>query len=180
MKRLLAGLLALSLVVAGCGGKQRREPAAPGGQSCEAPDGRITIATGNSGGVYYVLGRGLAQLISGNTRLKATAAETGASVPTIQQLVAGTYDIAFLLADTAADAVTGNDSFDGKQQKIQALARIYPNCTQVLLRTDSGINSIADMRGKRISTGSPKSGTEVIANRLLRAAGLNPDTDVQA
>ena len=179
MRRLLAGLTAFALVLTGCGGKQRAEEAA-GGQECAATAGRITIATGNSGGVYYVLGGGLAQLISGNTPLRATAAETGASVQNVQQLVAGTYDVAFSLADTAADAVRGKGAFDGQPQRVQALARIYPNSTQVLVRTDSGIGSVADMRGKRISTGSPKSGTEVIANRLLRAAGLDPDTDVQA
>jgi TRAP transporter TAXI family solute receptor len=181
MKRALAAVAVLALAVTGCGGKQQTDQAAPGGtQSCEAGEGRITIATGNSGGVYYVLGGGLAQLISNNTKLRATAAETGASVQNIQQLVAGNYDVAFSLADTAADAVRGKGSFDGKPQKIQALSRIYPNSTQVLVRTDSGINSVADMKGKRISTGSPKSGTEVIANRLLQAAGLKPDTDVQA
>jgi TRAP transporter TAXI family solute receptor len=181
MKRALAAAAVLALAVTGCGGKQQADPPAQGGgQSCEAGEGRITIATGNSGGVYYVLGGGLAQLISNNTKLRATAAETGASVQNIQQLVAGNYDVAFSLADTAADAVRGKGSFNGKPQKIQALSRIYPNSTQVLVRTDSGINSVADMKGKRISTGSPKSGTEVIANRLLQAAGLKPDTDVQA
>jgi TRAP transporter TAXI family solute receptor len=177
-------LLAVALVLAatGCGGKQTPDSASArnGQASCEATEGRITIATGNSGGVYYVLGGGLAQLISNNTKLKATAAETGASVQNIQQLVNKDYDIAFSLADTAADAVNGKGTFDGKPQQIQALARLYPNSTQVLVRTGSGINSMADMRGKRISTGSPKSGTEVIANRLLTAAGLNPETDVQA
>jgi TRAP transporter TAXI family solute receptor len=181
MKRALAAAAVLALAVTGCGGKQQTDsPAASGTQSCEAGEGRITIATGNSGGVYYVLGGGLAQLISNSTKLRATAAETGASVQNIQQLVAGNYDVAFSLADTAADAVRGKGSFDGKPQKIQALSRIYPNSTQVLVRTDSGINSVTDMKGKRISTGSPKSGTEVIANRLLQAAGLKPDTDVQA
>jgi TRAP transporter TAXI family solute receptor len=181
MKRALAAVAVLALAVTGCGGKQQAGPAATGGgTSCEAGEGRITIATGNSGGVYYVLGGGLAQLISGNTKLRATAAETGASVQNIQQLAAGNYDVAFSLADTAADAVAGKGSFDGKPQKVQALARIYPNSTQVLVRTDAGIGSVADMKGKRISTGSPKSGTEVIANRLLQAAGLKPDTDVQA
>lgn len=181
MKRALAAAAVLALAVTGCGGKQQTDsPAAGGGtQSCEAGEGRITIATGNSGGVYYVLGGGLAQLISNTTKLRATAAETGASVQNIQQLVAGNYDVAFSLADTAADAVRGKGSFDGKPQKIQALSRIYPNSTQVLVRADAGITSIADMKGKRISTGSPKSGTEVIANRLLQAAGLK-DTDVQA
>jgi TRAP transporter TAXI family solute receptor len=180
--KVAVGVLAVGLVAAGCGGKQT--PAAssgdPGGAACEAADGRITIATGNSGGVYYVVGGGLAKLISDNTKLKATAAETGASVQNIQQLVAGDYDMAFSLADTAADAVAGKGPFEGKPQQVQALTRLYPNYTQVLVRTDSGIDSIADMRGKRISTGSPKSGTEVIAQRLLTAAGLNPETDVQA
>ena len=181
MKRAVTAVVALALAVAGCGGKQQTDQAAPGGaRSCEAGEGRITIATGNSGGVYYVLGGGLAQLISNNTKLRATAAETGASVQNIQQLVAGNYDVAFSLADTAADAVNGKGSFAGKPQKIQALTRIYPNSTQVLVRTDSGIGSVADMKGKRISTGSPKSGTEVIANRLLQAAGLKPESDVQA
>ncbi|SEP76516.1 hypothetical protein SAMN05216188_101418 [Lentzea xinjiangensis] len=175
------GAIALALVVSGCGGK--RTPTTPdasgGGASCEASDGRITIATGNSGGVYFVVGGGIAKLISDNSKLKASSAETGASVQNIQQLVGGTYDIAFSLADTAADAVNGTGAFT-KKEKVAALTRIYPNYTQVLVRADSGINSVADMRGKRISTGSPKSGTEVIAGRLLKSAGLNIDTDVQA
>jgi uncharacterized protein len=176
------GVLAVGLVAAGCGGKRTPDASSgnPGGAACEAADGRITIATGNSGGVYYVVGGGLAKLISDNTKLKATAAETGASVQNIQQLVAGDYDMAFSLADTAADAVAGKGAFDGKPQDVKALTRLYPNYTQVLVRADSGIDTVADMRGKRISTGSPKSGTEVIANRLLTAAGLNPETDVQA
>ncbi|MEU7478686.1 TAXI family TRAP transporter solute-binding subunit [Lentzea sp. NPDC042327] len=182
LRRYAIGAIALALVVSGCGGK--RTPTTPdagsGSQaSCEASDGRITIATGNSGGVYFVVGGGLAKLISDNSKLKASAAETGASVQNVQQLVGGTYDIAFSLADTAADAVNGTGAFTTKQ-KVSALARIYPNYTQVLVRADSGINSIADMKGKRISTGSPKSGTEVIAGRLLKSAGLNIDSDVSA
>ncbi|TDV50675.1 hypothetical protein CLV71_10615 [Actinophytocola oryzae] len=171
--------MAVALAATACGGKQTNDEAAQSSGSCEASNGRITIATGNTGGVYYTLGGGLAQLISNNTPLKANAAETGASVQNIQQLVAGDYDIAFALADSAADAVNGKDSFEGKPQEVEALARIYSNYTQVVVRADSGIDSVADMRGKRISTGSPKSGTEVIANRLLRAAGLS-ESDVSA
>ncbi|MCE7005300.1 TAXI family TRAP transporter solute-binding subunit [Kibdelosporangium philippinense] len=179
MRRTLIGVLGLALVATGCGGKREDAPTAqqPANGACEAADGRVTIATGNVGGVYYVLGGGLAQVISNNSKLKATAADTGASVQNIQQLGDKTYDIAFSLADTAADAVEGKSAFEGKPQKVQALARIYSNYTQVLVRTDSGINSVVDFRGKRISTGSPKSGTEVIANRLLQAAGLK-DADL--
>jgi TRAP transporter TAXI family solute receptor len=178
--RVVAGLVAVGLVAAGCGGKRPTESGDSGAGGCEAAEGRVTIATGNTGGVYYTLGGGLAQLISDNTPIKASAAETGASVQNIQQLVAGDYDIAFSLADSAADAFEGTGSFDGKKQDIKALARIYPNFTQVVVRADSGIETVEDMKGKKISTGSPKSGTEVIANRLLEAAGLDPASDISA
>jgi uncharacterized protein len=172
----VCGVLVAALL-AGCGGKQ--EATGSGGGGCEAGSGQITIATGNSTGVYYVLGGGLAKVISDNTDLRATASETGASVQNIQQLVGGDYDIAFSLADTAAAAAEGVDPFDEKQP-IRALARIYSNYTHVIVRKSSGITSMETMRGKRISTGSPKSGTEVIAGRLLTAAGLDPAKDVQA
>jgi len=181
--RTVAMVLIAGLVVAGCGGKRTEDGSAGeqgGAITCEATQGRITIATGNATGVYFALGGGLAQLISDNTTLRATAAETGASVQNIEQLVAGDYDLAFSLADTAADAVQGKAAFEGKPAKIRALTNLYLNYTHVIARTDSGIRSVADMRGKRISTGSPRSGTEVIANRLLQAAGLVPDKDIQA
>lgn len=181
--RVCAVVLAVVLTVAGCGGKRTDAGAvaAPSGDlGCAATEGRITIATGNATGVYFALGGGLAQLISDSTALRATAAETGASVQNIEQLVAGDYDVAFSLADTAADAVTGSGAFAGRPAAVQALTSLYPNYTQVIVRADSGIRTIADMRGKRISTGSPKSGTEVIANRVLASAGLDPDVDVSA
>jgi TRAP transporter TAXI family solute receptor len=168
---LLAGALT------GCGG--RRDGATTAAGDCAAGSGRVTIATGNSTGVYYTMGGGLAQVIEANTDLSATAAETGASVQNIEQLVAGEYDIAFSLADTAADAVQGKASFTSPQP-VAALARIHANYTHVVVRTDSGINAVADMAGKRISTGSPRSGTEVIANRLLTAAGVDPASGVSA
>jgi TRAP transporter TAXI family solute receptor len=141
---------------------------------------RIGIATGNATGVYFALGNAYAaQLGAGGGKVKATAAETGASVQNIQQLVAGTYGVAFSLADTAADAINGTNSFTSKQP-IAALARIHTNYTQVIVRKAAGIKDVAGMRGKRVSTGSPKSGTEVIANRLLTAAGLDPAKDVRA
>jgi uncharacterized protein len=181
--RTIAVLLAAGLVITGCGGKRADTGAAAGPSgdiTCEASGGRITIATGNATGVYFALGGGLAQVISNNSRLRATAAETGASVQNIEQLVAGDYDIAFSLADTAADAVAGTGAFDGRPVTVRALTNLYPNYTHVIVRADSGIGTVADMRGKRISTGSPKSGTEVIANRVLQAAGLDPNTDIQA
>ncbi|MGH4018319.1 MAG: TAXI family TRAP transporter solute-binding subunit [Pseudonocardiaceae bacterium] len=179
---LLATALAVTSLVA-CGGRQQTATPAPGGAGCEiTADRRIAVATGNTGGVYYVLGGAFAEAVSAATggKLKATAAETGASVQNIQQVVAGNYQVAFSLADTASDAVNGTGSFAGSPQPIRALARLYPNFSQVVVRADAGISTLADLRGKRVSTGSPKSGTEVIASRMLRAAGLNPATDLAA
>ena len=171
---------AVALAFSACGGQQEQNAAGSGvdESSCDPGEGRLNIATGNSTGVYYVVGGGLAQVINDETDLQATAAETGASVQNIQQLVAGDYDMAFSLADTATDAVNGDGDFDGAQD-VSTLGRLYDNYTQVVVRSDSGIDSIEDFAGKRISTGSPQSGTEVIANRMIEESGLEV-SDVKA
>jgi uncharacterized protein len=167
--------IAAALSLAACGGQREPEPDA-GGQG----GGRLTIATGNTTGVYYQLGGALASLISSKLEgYRATASETGASVQNIQGLMAGNYDIAFSLGDTAADAVNGKNSFKAPQDVV-ALTRLYPNYTQVAVRASSGITKIADLKGKRVSTGSPNSGTEVIARRLLESVGLDPARDITA
>ena len=186
VSRRVAGVMMvlLAMVVSvGCGGRQTDGANDIGTQvSCAVgAETRVSIATGNSTGVYYSLGNAFAEQLSAATdgKLKATAAETGASMQNIQQLVDDQYQVAFSLFDTATDAVNGTGAFTSKQP-VQALARIYDNYTHVVVRTDSGIVSVADLKGKVISTGSPESGTEVIANRLLQTAGLDPETDIAA
>ncbi|MGQ0575906.1 MAG: TAXI family TRAP transporter solute-binding subunit [Pseudonocardia sp.] len=165
-------LAVLLVAVSGCGGAREAVDGGP------YSGGRLAIATGNTTGVYYQLGGGYADLVGRNIPgYTATAEATGASVENLQRVAAGDSDIAFTLADSAADAVNGTGAFNGPQP-VRALARIYTNYTQVIARTDAGIGSVADMAGKRVSTGSPNSGTEVIALRLLRAAGVDPDTGV--
>ncbi len=179
----VAALAAGALVLAGCteagggggGGGGDADSDEPG---CAAPaeSGRLSIATGNTTGVYYILGGGIAQVLTDNVEgIEATAEATNASAENIRFVCAGDSDIGFTLADTAADAVNGTASFEDAAQPVQALARIYSNYTQVFVRSDAGIDSIADMAGKRISTGSPNSGTEVIALRLLEANDLTAD-----
>ena len=145
----------------------------PGGERrAQSGAERLSLCTGNTTGVYYILGGGLAQRISRHLPgYRATAEPTAASVENLQRITHRDCDLAFTLADSAADAVA-------LRQPIAALARLYPNYTQVLARRSAGVNRIADLRGKRVSTGSPNSGTEVIALRLLEAAGLDPDRDV--
>ncbi|MFI7279128.1 TAXI family TRAP transporter solute-binding subunit [Micromonospora chersina] len=169
--RLVAALL-LAALLAGCGGADTGPRA--------WHDGRIFLATGNTTGVYYQLGGGYADLISRHLPgYEARAEPTGASVENITRLAGGDMEIAFSLADTAADAVSGRGAFDGQPQPVRALARVYSNYTHVIVRAGRKIDTFADLRGKRISTGSPRSGTDIIAGRLLTAGGIDPDKDIQ-
>ena len=169
---LVATLLAVVLV-AGCGTERTPQPR-------PWHDGRIFLATGNTTGVYYQLGGGYADIISRHlSGYEARAEPTGASGENITRLVEGDMEIAFSLADTAADAIAGRGAFAGRPQPVRALARVYSNYTHVIVRVDAKITDLAALRGKRVSTGSPKSGTDVIAGRLLTAAGLDPDRDIR-
>ena len=139
----------------------------------------ISIATGGTGGVYYPYGGGLAKVLNDSLpNIRATAEVTAASVDNLKFIRDGKADVAFALADTVADAAAGRGAFEGRSVPVAALAVLYSNYTHVVTLQSSGITTIAGLRGRRVSTGSPGSGTEVIAFRVLRAAGLNPDADV--
>jgi TRAP transporter TAXI family solute receptor len=168
-KRALVVSILLVAGLVGCGGEQ---------SASEREGGNLSIATGGTGGVYSVYGAGLADVISEDLGdYKATAETTSASVDNIKLIAQQDSDVAFTLADTAIDAVEGKESFD-EPQPIRALAQIYTNYTQVGTTADKGIETIEDLRGKRVSVGDPGSGTEVIALRVLEAAGLDPDKDI--
>lgn len=140
---------------------------------------RLSIATGGTGGVYYPMGGGLANILSKSIPgLEATGEVTSASVDNIKLVGAGKADVAFVLADTAADAINGTGKFKEKVP-IRALAVIYANKSQWVTVEGSGVSKMQDLKGKRISTGAPGSGTEVIALRILEAYGMNPDKDVK-
>ncbi len=103
---------------------------------------------------------------------------TAASVDNLKLIRDGKADIAFALADTVADATHGRGAFEGSPVPAASLAVLYANYTHLVTLATSGITSVQGLRGKTISTGSPGSGTEIIAFRVLRAAGLNPDADL--
>jgi uncharacterized protein len=165
----LAGVMALA---AGCGGEGS-------GSGSEGGGGRLSIATGGTAGVYFVYGGGLAKVISSNMEdYRATAETTSASVDNLILIQKGSSDIAFTLGDTALDAVQGREAFKEKVP-MQALAQIYDNYTQVVAKQGSGIEKIADLKGKRVSVGAPNSGTEVIADRILEEAGIDPKSGIK-
>jgi uncharacterized protein len=139
----------------------------------------LSIATGGTGGVYYPYGGGLAKILNENLPdVRATAEVTAASVDNLKLIRDDRADLAFVLADTLADAVAGRGAFDGRPVPAASIAVLYSNYTHIVTATNTGISSLADLRGKTISSGSPGSGTEVIALRVLRAAGLDPERDV--
>jgi uncharacterized protein len=167
---MLALVALLGLTACGGGGG--------GGGGGGADSRRLSIATGGTGGVYFVYGGGLAKLISSSLEgYEATAEVTSASVDNMTLIADEKTAVAFTLADTASDAVQGRESFK-EEVPAQALARLYTNYTQVVTTADKGLRSIKDLTGKRVSVGAPNSGTEVIALRILEAAGLDPGADI--
>ena len=138
---------------------------------------QLSIATGGTGGVYYPMGGGLAELINAHVAgYSATAEVTGASVENMGLIATGDADLAFALADTVAQAYTGTARFEGQQlDMVRGLASVYANMVHIVARADSGIASLDDLRGKRVSVGAPGSGTEVNAVAILEANGITYD-----
>lgn len=155
--------------------------AAGGGAGCGGAGGvrYLSIATGGTGGVYYPYGGGVAKIISEHVPgVQATAEVTAASVDNLKLVRDGRADLAFTLADSLADAAAGRGPFEGAPVAARAIAVLYSNYTHLVTRAERGIRALADLRGRVISTGSPGSGTDVIAVRVLEAAGLDPDRDL--
>jgi hypothetical protein len=139
----------------------------------------ISIGTGGTGGVYYPLGGGIADVLSKHVSgMQATAEVTGGSVDNLKLIGSGKPYIGFSMTDAAQDAFKGEEKFKGNKVPLKTLAVLYPNRMHVVSIEGTGITKMADLKGKRVSTGSPGSATEVMAFRLLEAAGLNRDKDI--
>ncbi|MFI0472178.1 TAXI family TRAP transporter solute-binding subunit [Halomonas sp. HMF6819] len=138
---------------------------------------QLSIATGGTGGVYYPIGGGLAEMINNHIEgAQATAEVTGASVENMGLIMRGDADMATALADTVYQAYTGTGDFEGRQvENTRALASIYPNAVQLVVLAESDIQGIDDLAGKRVSVGAPGSGTELNARAVLESNGISYD-----
>ena len=173
IKILAAVLAAAVLLTTGCSGTPQR----PGAGLWHG--GRLFVATGNTTGVYYTIGGGYADLITKHVAgYEARAEATNASAENLERVASGDMDIALTTSDTAADAFAGKGYFDGRPQKIVALARVYKSYIQLVVRNGARITKFSDLAGKRVSTGSLGSGVDTAATRLLQAGGINPETGV--
>lgn len=156
-------LLVLSLALAACGGEKQ-----------------LTMLTGGTGGTYYPLGGELSTIISDNTDLKVSASASNASADNIADLAADEADIAFTQTDVMANAVEGTNSFKEPVDNVLAIGSLYPETIQIVTSVKSGITSVEDLAGKKVSVGAPGSGTYVNAQQILEAHGLDIESDIQA
>jgi hypothetical protein len=141
-----------------------------------AADQFINVLTGGTSGVYYPLGVALGGVIGkAMPGVKTSVQATKASVENLNLLQAGRGEIAFTLGDSLSDAWKGNEDagFKAPLTKLRGIAAIYPNYIQIVATKDSGIRTLADLKGKRVSVGAPKSGTELNARVIFKAAGLD-------
>ena len=141
----------------------------------------MAIGTGGTGGVYYPLGGAIANVLSKNLpNVQATAEVTGGSVDNLKLIGTGQSEMGFTMADAALDAYKGEDKFKSGKIPLQALLVVYPNRMHIVTVESTGIKTMADLKGKRVSTGSPGGATEVMAFRVIEAAGLDKDKDMNA
>jgi len=140
----------------------------------------MAIGTGGTGGVYYPLGGAIANVLSKNLpNVQATAEVTGGSVDNLKLIASGQSEMGFSMADAADDAYKGVDKFKSGKVPLQTLLVVYPNRMHVVTVEGSGIEKMSDLKGKRVSTGSPGSATEVMAFRVIEAAGFDKDKDMK-
>ncbi len=148
---------------------------AVGALAAQADNRFVTVLTGGTSGVYYPLGVALSQLAGKAVPdAKTSVQATKASAENLNLLQAGRGEVAFSLGDSLSDAWKGDAEagFKAPLKKLRGVAGIYPNYIQIVASAESGIKTLADLRGKRLSVGAPRSGTELNARAILKAAGI--------
>ena len=174
----LAGVLLMALI-AGCGGGGSSTPQ-NGGEEAKQEQKQepifLNIATGGTAGTYFPLGGELSEIWNKNiSGVNSTAQSTGASVANINLLKEKKADIIFVQNDITYYAANGVELFEDKYEDIRGLAILYPETIQLVTLENKGINSIADLKGKRVAVGAAGSGAEANARQILNAAGITYD-----
>lgn len=172
-------MLALSMFLSACGSNKKEENAGEGGEkSADLPE-FISILTGGTGGTYYPLGGSFADIITDETGITATAQTTGASAENMTTLKAGDAEVAFSQTDIASYAKEGTAMFEGNAvENVQAIGTLYPETIQIVTTAKTGIKTVEDLKGKKVSIGAPGSGTALNAEQILEVYGLTLD-DIQ-
>lgn len=159
-------------IVTGCGGGQKAD-----GDKNAAAKKFINIGTGGTAGTYYPLGGAIAEILNKNIPgMNASAQSTGATVANINMLKDGSIDMAIVQNDITYYAANGTEMFkDKKVDSIKAIAALYPETVQIVSLEKNGINSVSELKGKRVAVGAAGSGTEANARQILEAHGISYD-----
>ncbi|PEJ37683.1 C4-dicarboxylate ABC transporter substrate-binding protein [Peribacillus butanolivorans] len=177
MKKLYSGFLSVSIlmligIMTACSGS--KEGVSGGGSQ------NLSLLTGGTGGTYYPLGGQIGNIISDNTKANITPQTSGASAENMETLRVGEAEIAFSQTDIGAYAIEGKEMFEGKPiDNIQAISSLYPETVQLVTTAKSGIKSVSDLKGKKVSVGAPGSGAYINAMQILEIHGLS-DKDIKA
>jgi uncharacterized protein len=140
---------------------------------------RLSIVTGGTGGTYYPLGGEMAKIIGEELNIEANSQASGASVENMQLIQDGDADIAFTQTDIASYAAEGKEMFKEKVDQIAGIGTLYPETIQIVTLKDSGIKSVEDLKGKKVSVGAPGSGTFANAEQILKVHGMTME-DLEA
>jgi TRAP transporter TAXI family solute receptor len=173
--------VASTIVLTACGGGDSGGDSAGGGgdKASEPRNENLTFATGGTGGVYYPYGGGIANVLSSKLPgVVVTVQETNASVDNMKLLESNQAQLALGLGDVVSDAANGEHDFSSGKLDICSLGNLYNNYVHAFSTKDTGIKTVEDMKGKRVSVGATGSASEVTADRIMEAAGLDPKKDI--
>lgn len=136
----------------------------------------ITIGTGGQTGVYYVVGQSICRLVNRDTDLKCTAPSTGGSVANLNAIISGDQDMAVAQSDMQFNAYNGEGPWEGEAyEKLRSVFSLHPEPLTVVARTDSGIKTFDDLKGKRVNIGNPGSGQRATMEIVMEAKGWTTD-----
>ncbi|NCU17545.1 TAXI family TRAP transporter solute-binding subunit [Pallidibacillus pasinlerensis] len=183
---IFAMLFLLTFSLAACGGGSSDSGNGGGSDSGSSDNGGdapkfLSLLTGGTSGTYYPLGGEIAKILTDETGIQTDVQSSNASADNIMALSDNQAELAFVQTDVMAAAVEGVQSFEehGKVDNVLALGSLYPETIQIVTLADSGIESVEDLKGKKVSVGAPGSGTYVNAEQILEVHGMTMD-DIQA
>ncbi|MDO4896282.1 MAG: TAXI family TRAP transporter solute-binding subunit [Moraxella sp.] len=176
-----SALLAMTVMaLSACGGDDNKAPTDKSSTQASTPSDKLetkflTIATGGASGPYNIIGTSLAELYNQQFGVNSKTQTTGASVENLNLLNQKKVEMAFVMSDSLNDAVNGTGSFSQKMDNISQVAALYPNFVQIVTSKKTGINTIADLKGKRVAVGAQNSGVELASRALLEGFGITYD-----
>lgn len=167
---LLSLILVIGVILAACGDDEGEtgDKSSADGLSTNI----VTIATGGASGPYNIIGTTLADIYTNEYDVNSRTQTTGSSVENLNLLAQGKVELAFVMSDALSQAVNGEVSFSKPIEGVSTIATLYPNVVQIITKADSGIETIEDLKGKRVAVGDQNSGVEVNARTLLNGHGI--------